>query len=139
MNSTSPTEAELQFFYFGLYKILKRYRFTTILGWLIVFIGAASTPLGWEFGRPHGLIDVALSMGTIAAGLMLVQQSVSFLDAYINVPFPTSSNGGWGQSAAINEINQLIKDIDEGGWQEAYAAIGILKRMEAKYGLPALR
>jgi hypothetical protein len=138
MNSTSPTEVELQFFYFGLYRILRRYRFTTILGWLVVLIGAVSTPLGWEFGRPHGLIDLALSTGTIAAGLMLVQQSVSFLDAYVNVPFPTSSDGGWGQSAAIHEITQLMKDIDEGGWQEAYAAIGILKRMEAKHGLPAL-
>jgi len=140
MNSISISEAELQFYYFGLYKVLRRYRFMTILGWFVVAFGVVSVPLGWNVGRSHELIDLALSCFTIVAGLAVVQQSISSLDAYISVPFPSSGmgNGGVGQSPILIEILQLMKDIDDGGWQEAYAAIGALKKMEKMYGLPAL-
>jgi hypothetical protein len=140
MNTMSPSEAELQFYYFGLYRVLRRYRFMTLLGWLIVLIGVLSVPIGWNIGRSHGLIDLALSGFTVIAGLALVQQSISSLEAYITVPFPVSEggNGGGEQSAVLMDIARLMKEIDEGGWQDAYAAIGTLKKMEKAYDMPAL-
>jgi hypothetical protein len=36
------------------------------------------------------------------------------------------------------EIIEIMKDVDEGGWQEAYAAIDRMEALRTKYGLPAL-
>jgi hypothetical protein len=38
----------------------------------------------------------------------------------------------------IREIVKLMKDVYDGGWQEANAALRRLKAMETAYGLPAL-
>lgn len=136
----SPSEAELQFYYFGLHKALKRYRFSTILGWLIVLVGIASVPLGWEFGRPHGAVDIALSAFTVVAGLVIVQQSIASLSSYLTIPFqpPTVEDPSQETPSPVKEIVDLMKDVEEGGWQEAYGAIRKLEEMETSHGLPAL-
>lgn len=135
-----PVQSDLQRYYVGLHRVLKNFRFMTILGWTIVLVGVAGIPLGWEFGRWHGLIDLMLCCGTIIAGLALVQQSVVSLDAYIKLPFWSSSheNGAATDSAAADEIKQLLKDVDEGGWQDAYSAIRKLRDIGAAHGLPPL-
>ena len=134
------TEPDLKYYYTGLYRVLRRFRFMTLLGWMVVLVGVAGIPLGWEFGRWHGLIDLLLCAGTIIAGLALVQQSVVSLDVYTKVPFRPSPIGdeGGSDSRAIGEIVQLLKEIEEGGWQEAYAAIRKLRDIGAAYGLPPL-
>lgn len=128
----------MQFYYFGLYRALKRYRFATVLGWVIVFIGCASVPLGCELVGTHALTDLTLSCCTVVAGLTLVQQGISSLAEYINVPFPTDDGTGTIPRAHVDELVQLMKDVDEGGWQEAHAAIRTLKEMATTRGLPAL-
>ena len=137
MSDKPPSEAELQFYYFGLYQVLQRYRVGTTAGWLIVSLGVVSLPLGWKFGTPHGLVDIALSVGVILAGLFVVQQNVAALSSYLNVPFGSRDNSG-ERHMVIDEVEALMKEIESGGWQEAYAAIGKLKKMEASYGLPRL-
>ena len=139
MTASAPTEGELQFYYFGLYAVLKRYRFMTMLGWLIVLLGCASVPFGWEVERT-GLIDLALSCCTIVAGLALVQQSVSSLASYINVPFDRARLGDSAEdnSVVVKEIKNLMNEIEEGGWQEAYAALRALREMSERHGLPPL-
>jgi hypothetical protein len=140
MNNASPNHEELEFYYHGLYRALRRYRIMTIFGWIVVAVGIASIPMGWRSGQTHGLLDLALSGSTVLAGLALVQQSVAFLSAYLQVPFPTAAGGEVSDelSEVVREIRQLMKDLDEGGWQEAYAAIGKLKEMQSRYGLPPL-
>jgi len=137
-DQTMPTDAELDFYYFGLHAVLRRYRVMTILGWTIVFLGFASVPLSWRLGTPHGLVDTILSLGTMAAGLAMVQQSVASLASYLHVPFSDRPGGASDLHPAIQYIKELIRDIDEGGWQEAYTAISKLEQMPEVYGLPPL-
>jgi hypothetical protein len=140
MSTSLPTERELEFYYFGLYRVLIRYRRMTFLGWCVVALGIASIPLGWESGQRHGVVDLGLSFVTIVAGLALVQQSVASLSSYLRVQFPRSlhEDGGGTEHEAIVKIIELMKDVDEGGWQEAYSAIGTLKGLETAYSLPPL-
>lgn len=137
---TQPlSDSELHYFYFGLHTALKRYRFATLVGWIVVALGVASVPLGWEWGRPHGLLDLALGALTIVAGLTLVQQSVVYLESYLNVPFPLppANSEESGNTLVLAEIRELMNDIDTGGWQEAYAGISRLREIGEKHQLPS--
>jgi len=82
-----------------------------------------------------------LTLLTILAGLTVVWQNISALDEYIQVPFPLSTQAEMNeqQTAVLSEIRSLMKEIDDGGWQEAYSAIGKLKEMQTKFGLPELK
>jgi hypothetical protein len=131
------SDAELRYYYFGFHEALKRYRTITIIGWMVVVIGCVSFPVGWSVGRPGGIVDIALSFATVVAGLGLVWQSISSLDAYIRIVLPFVHNGE--QHPMIHEVAEIMKDVDDGGWQEAYAAIRKMEDLQSKYGLPALR
>ena len=130
------TDDELQYFYFGFYRILRRYRSTSVLGWIIVLFGCLSIPLGWNLGRATGFVDVALTVLTMLAGLSLVWQNISALQEYIRISFPRSSSSE--PDPARLEIQTVMKEVDDGGWQEAYAAIEKLNEIQMKYALPKL-
>lgn len=130
------TDAELQFFYFGFYKLLKRYRLTSITGWIIVLLGCLSIPLGWQLGRAPGLIEVLLAVLTMFAGLAVVWQNIAALEQYVRIPFPHSPEDP--SQPIIPEIKNLMKEVDDGGWQEAYEAIGKMKSLQSKHNLPPL-
>ena len=148
MDQTNPTEqpvsvaakplsdGELRYYYSGFYKALKRYRTMTIIGWSVVAIGCASFPVGWSVGRPGGLIEIALSCATVVAGLGLVSQSISSLEAYLRIALPFPHNGG--QHPMVYEIVEIMKDVDEGVWQEAYAAIRKMEELKARFEVPPL-
>jgi hypothetical protein len=140
MNSAPLTDDELRFYYFGLYAVLKRYRFMTLLGWFVVAVGVVSFMLAWDVGREHGVIDTMLACGCAIAGLALVQNSIASLSSYVAVPFRSAEvdAGDAGKSPVVLEIVTLMKDVEDGGWQEAYAAIRKLKELESRYGLPSL-
>ncbi len=137
-DETMPTEPELRYYYYGLYAVLRRYRAMTILGWVIALLGLATVPLSWRLGTPHGLVDTLLSVGTVIAGLALVQQSVTALASYLHVPFGERPDGPTQPHPAIRYIEELIREIDEGGWQDAYRAIMKLEQMHDSYALPQL-
>ena len=139
MNETVPGPGETEFYYHGFYRALRRYRMATITGWIIVFAGIAGIPLGWNTGSMHGALDMVLCGGTIIAGLLAVSEAVSFLGAYVAVPFPAlhAAEGAGPEEGLVAEIRVIMKDVDRGGWQEAYAAIGMLERLGVRYGLPS--
>lgn len=134
------TQAETEFYVAGLYRVLIRYRTMTILGWIIVLAGFAGIILGWNVPQSHGLIDTLLGAFTIIAGLTLVYQSVVSLEAYVRVPFPHTrpANGGDDLHPALRRLLPLLAEIHEGGWQEAYAAIGTLKQVDLEFALGVL-
>ncbi len=131
-------DAELQHYYFGLYRVLKRYRTTSILGWTVVFVACGSIPFGWNLGRSTGFIEVALTVLTILSGLVVVWQNISALEEYVRIPFPFAPETDEAKAMFVADIRALLKDIDDGGWQEAFAAVGRLKELQIKYGLPEL-
>jgi hypothetical protein len=121
---------EIAFYYHGFLRVLRRYRYMTFLGWLIVAVGFISILLGWKLGFPHGLIDISLSVVTILAGILVVQQAVTALDAYIDVPFRKSET----LNPHLVEIHDLMTSVNGGGWWEANAAIRTLETMAEKLG-----
>ncbi len=132
-------EAELQYYYHGFYRTLKRYRSTSLLGWMIVLLGCLSVPFGWNLGRRAAFLDVALTTLTVFSGLAVVWQNISALDAYLHIPFPAPADGeSVVHSEIISEIRSLMKDVENGGWREAYETIGKLKEIQTKYELPEL-
>ncbi|MBI5471235.1 MAG: hypothetical protein HY961_02705 [Ignavibacteriae bacterium] len=137
--NTIVNDAELQYFYFGLYRVLKRYRATSMLGWAIVFVACASIPFGWKLGRATGFIEVMLTVLTLLAGLAVVWQNISALEEYLRMPFQLTSSLDDAGQAFIHDVRDLMKDIDEGGWREAYAALKKLEQLQEKYGLPKLQ
>ncbi|MBX2990985.1 MAG: hypothetical protein KF749_07435 [Bacteroidetes bacterium] len=126
----------MQFFYFGFYKVLKRYRLTSITGWVIVLLGCLSIPLGWQFGRTAGPMEVLLAVLTMFAGFAVVWQNIAALEEYLHIPFPFSSTEP--THAAISETKEIMKDVLDGGWQEAFEAIGRLRALQVKHSLPPL-
>jgi len=134
------TESRLQFSYFGLYAVLKRYRAMTILGWMIVLVGISGILWGWNLSSLHGLIDIAMAVFTILAGLAVVQLSVTSLSTYTGASFPEPAEGvsSGTSAAALEELNTITKEVHEGGWQEAFAAIDRLRSLADTHGLPAL-
>src|SRR5512147_994689 len=132
--TTQPARAELDFFYFGFHAVLRPYRTMTVLGWAIVALGATSIPLSWRLGTPHGILDTALSLRTILPYLLVVQQCITSLSSYVRVPFREREGGIPAHDAtpppahpALQAIEQLMRDVDEGGWQEAITAIRTLE------------
>ena len=89
---------------------------------------------------PHGALDLVLAVGTMLAGVGVVQLSVSSLQSYVTVPFPTAQPGGTDPpSPVVGEIRQIMKDVEEGGWMEARSALRALESLGAAHGLPPLR
>ncbi len=133
---TMPSDRDLQYYYFGFYTVLKRYRLMVLIGWSAVATAFGGIIVGWELGRVHGLVDIVISACAVAAGLALVHQSVVGLSQYLAIPF---SAGEENPDAALDEIRTIMKDVNEGGWQEAFAAMHMLEHMHERHGLPPLR
>lgn len=131
---TTLSDGELRYFYFGFHQALKRYRSMTIVGWVVVVIGCVSFPVGWSMGRHGGIVDIVLSCATIVAGLGLVSQSISSLETYMKIALPFTFNGG--HHPLVREVVEIMRDVDDGGWQEAYAAIRKVEGLQTKYELP---
>jgi hypothetical protein len=132
------TDPEMQFFYFGFYRVLKRYRMMTVVGWLVVAAGFGMSLYSWRIGLPNGIIELGLSACTIVAGLGFVQNSVTSLDAYLKVPFPRRTNEQGAVMPIFVIVSDLMTEIDTGGWQEAYAAIPKMEKVGERFGLPKL-
>jgi len=139
-DSTSAVDPRLQFYYFGLYTVLKRYRRCAIIGWIVVAVGCGGLLRGWDLGQMHGLFDIGLALFTVLAGVLLVHFGIVTLSAYTSLRFPDADTKGFSGTSerAIEEIKSLLVDIDLGGWQEAFAAISQLATMSQRYGLPPL-
>lgn len=129
-------DPELRYFFLGFHRVLKRYRLTSFIGWSIVFMGCASVLLRWNLVRSTELLEISLTALSIFAGLVVVWQNISALEEYIKVPFPETHGVGEIGGHVISEIRDLMKEVHDGGWQEAYAALGKLKTIQSRYNLP---
>ncbi len=105
----------------------------TLIGWSVVLMGCASFPLGWNVGRPAGVIEIGLSCVTIVAGLVIVWQSISALEAYVHIALPVSHNGE--SHPLVHQVAEIMKDVDDGGWQEAHSAIRKMEELQTTYGI----
>jgi hypothetical protein len=138
MPDVGVQDPALEFFYFGFYRALRRFRTMAIAGWCVVAAGSAGCALRWETVWRGDLITGALCALLAAAGILLVQQSVSELSAYVRIPFPRPSGttGVEGERAVIGELERLLEDVESGGWREAVWALAELRTLGARYGLP---
>jgi len=128
----------LHFFYFGFFQALRRFRTFTIAGWLLAGSGVGAIALRWEPVWSGDLASVMMCVFLFAGGVATVHVNLSALMSYVRVPFPPpDAGGGSGDSAdAVREILPLMKEVDEGGWQEAFRAMESLRAIGVRYGLP---
>lgn len=136
MTPTDPTRDPLHQYCRTLYATLRRYRRTTILGWMVVAAGCAGIGMSWELDRFHTMLGVVMSAGTILAGVLLVDQSVGFLSAVVAIP-PGEVSEEADASAGLSlseEVRTLREDIDRGGWQEAFAGLRRLRSLADRAG-----
>ncbi len=135
------TDAELQFYYLGLYKVLKRHRYMSVIGWALVAAGLAGTPFGWDTSRYGAIVILALSCCTVIGGIMIVQLGVTSLDSYLSVPFPRrpAGEGGAGEPPVLEVIRRVMEDARDGGFRDAHEAVRTLRSLRESHGLPALK
>lgn len=133
---TPPTEIELRYYYFGFYKALKSYRTMTLLGWSVVATGCACGFLVINAGRSLGPFGFVLAAAVVVAGLGLVWQSISTLESYVRIILPPAP--GETKPPFINDVAIIMKEVDDGGWQEAYGAIRKMEELRTTYELPPL-
>jgi hypothetical protein len=137
MSPAPSAEEALAFYYHGFRAALERYRALTVGGWCLAALGAGVALASCGQGATPDLMSFLVPVGASAAGVALVYQSVAALDAYVRISFPFPDPGAApGHIAAVcEESAQLMRDIDQGGWQEAYAALRALKTMPERHGL----
>jgi hypothetical protein len=133
MESVSATESAARFFIYGFHAVLRRYRAMTLLGWAAVAWGGATVVLGWNYGQPHGVFDLMLSLAAVLAGVALVQQSVAALSSYVQIPYPMPPGAQETVSGIFTKCAELMKEVDAGGWQDAYNALTRIRQLEAEY------
>jgi hypothetical protein len=137
MPDAGVQDPALEFFYFGFYRALRRFRAATIAGWCVAAAGIAVCALRWDAVWRGDLATAGLCGLLIVAGVLLVQQSVTELSLYVRIPFPRPSEPEPGAGGAIGELALLLADVDGGGWQEAVRALAEVRTLGARYSLPA--
>ncbi len=129
----------LEFYYFGFYRALRRFRATTVAGWCITAAGVAAVALRWEPVWSGDLAGGLLSALLVAAGILLVQQGVGELSSYTHIRFPPMSAGNEEErntQSAVSELSTIMEGVEEGGWQDALQALGTLRGVGERYHLP---
>ncbi len=135
MPESSLTPAQRAYYIDGFLAALRRFRRATVIGWVVTAAGVLSLPLGWSGGLPHGLLDLVASVAAAVGGIVLVEQSVGMLESYVQVPFHEGIPPETPLPEPAAKIRTIMEDVDRGGWQEAFAAIGEVERLAAMYGL----
>lgn len=128
----------LNFFYFGFFHALRRFRTFTIAGWLLAGSAVGAIALRWGPVWSGDLASVLVCALLFTGGVAIVHVNLTALMSYVRVPFPPpDAEGGNVQCAeAVREILPLMKEVDEGGWQEAFRAMESLRSIGARFGLP---
>lgn len=127
----------LEFRYFGFFAVLRRYRTTTVIGWGVTAAGMAGFIASWGIPGARGLLDAALAVATVLAGLTVVQVSVMSLQSYVSVRFPPLPEGvPEAERAALEALEPVMAEVRDGGWQDAFHAIGEVRGIGERWGLP---
>lgn len=127
MTPLPPADAALEYYYHGFLRTLRHHRIVTIAGWVIAAVGVAGVFTSCRTGSDS--IGSGVSLLALAAGIALVHQSVARLDAYVAIPFPPPDPEVMPPDVllVLATCARLMDEVDRGGWQEAYAAIGTLR------------
>jgi len=128
----------LEYFYFGFYRALRRFRAATVAGWCVTGAGVAALALRWDPVWRGDLTGGLLCGLLICAGIFLVQQSVTDLWHYAQIPFPRPPANGEAQEhgRAVAELAAVMNDVEAGGWQDAMRALSALRAVGERFGLP---
>jgi hypothetical protein len=127
----------LDFLYYGLYAVLRRYRAMTILGWGISAAGVAGFIASWSIPGAFGLHSAVLAALVVLAGLALVQVSVMALQSYVSIRFPPLPAGSTETDLALREtLDQVTAGVRDGGWEDAFQAIRELRAIGERMDLP---
>jgi small neutral amino acid transporter SnatA (MarC family) len=100
-----------------------RYRRVTIVGWMVAFGGVLSFLLRWRAEGLAGLVDIMISAATVAGGILLVHYGIEGLSAFIRTA------RGALKEQELAELRALMEEVEQGGWQEAFAALGRVRSM----------
>ncbi len=139
MPDVPARDPALEFYYFGFYRVLRRFRVTTVAGWCVAAAGVAAIMLRWEPVWSGDLAGGLLCALLVAAGVLLVQQGVSELTSYTSIPFPVTPDGNDEQvhmQSAVSELSGIMEGVEEGGWQDALQALAALGGVGERYHLP---
>jgi len=107
----------------GFLEALKRYRRVTLVGWMVAAGGAMALVLRWRSPGLLGLLDIVLSAATIAAGILLVSYGIEGLSAFIRTALAAL------HKEELTELRELMEEVEDGGWQDAFAALARVRRM----------
>ncbi len=139
MPDVPARDPALEFYYFGFFRVLRRFRVTTVGGWCVAAAGVAAIALRWEPVWSGDLAGGLLCAVLVAAGVLLVQQGVSELTSYTSIPFPVVPAGNEdqaGMQSAVSELSGIMERVEEGGWQDALQALAALRGVAERYHLP---
>jgi hypothetical protein len=127
----------LEFYYHGFRSALFRYRRLTIIGWLATAIGCTGLLASCREAFSGDVFALAIPLCAVVAGLALVHQSVAALDAYVAIPFPKPDPEQVPSyiCEAVSECTRWMGEIERGGWQDAFHAIGAMATLAERYGL----
>jgi hypothetical protein len=129
------TEHQLtEFFIHGFRRALLRHRTFVVAGWAITALGALGF-LGSFPGMERGdLLVVVIPLVTMAAGILIVHLSIVALESYVTTPFPMPDPGEIEEPLGqiLPACRDIMKEVAEGGWKEAFDAIRTLSAMEMK-------
>jgi hypothetical protein len=138
MLERSAQDAAREFYYFGFFRALQRFRTFTIIGWILAASGVAAMVLRWAPFWTGDLTALVLCALLIASGIVIVHVNVAALTAYLQIPFPPlkPDEGNTEFADAVGEIVPLMKEVDEGGWQDAFRVLHSLRAIGVRYGFP---
>lgn len=127
----------LQHRYFGFFAALRRFRTTTVIGWGVSAAGLAGFIGAWGIPGARGLLDVLLAGATILAGVAVVQVSVMSLQSYVSLRYPPlPPDISEADRAALESLEPVMAAVRDGGWQDAFHAIGEVRAIGRQWGLP---
>jgi hypothetical protein len=118
----------IEFFILGFRRALLRYRRFVLIGWGITMLGSAGLPGSCGAMDRGDLLTVGIPMVTMFAGILTVHQGITALQSYVMTPFPLPEAGELEEPLmkTIAACNDLMHEVAEGGWREAFEAIGAM-------------
>jgi hypothetical protein len=136
MNEPRVEHDALEFYYYGFYAALRRFRAFAVVGWLVALLGFAAFFFAWDLVRPWGWFSLLLCCANVVSGIAVVQIAVGALDAYVRIPCSYDGSRENGAAGVVEELRSIMKEVEEGGWREAQVAIRGLLLVGERFGLP---
>jgi hypothetical protein len=136
MDESRAENDALEFYYYGFYAALRRFRAVAVVGWLVALLGFVAFFFAWDIVRPGGWFNLFLCCGTVVSGIAVVQIAVSALNAYVRIPFSYGEDRENGAAEVVDALRLIMREVEEGGWREAQVAIRGLLKVGERFGLP---